>query len=148
MYLERQLLFLFTAVGSLNGFFAAVYFAFFQKKRGQATLLLAALALMISIRALTSTMIYIDEGVTLILCPIAVVACFLIGPFLLLYIKSVHWASEIIRQDWLVHFAPLLIILSCELLFFGVTRLEWLKNAMFVHWLLHNTFWNRATQYD
>ncbi len=109
MDLERQLLFLFSALGALNGFLLSFYFAFFSKKRGLSNYFLSALLFVLSVRILKSVFFYFNPELSEIFIQIGLSACVLIGPFLYLYTKSLIIESK--RKGWwLFHVIPVLVI--------------------------------------
>lgn len=141
MSLERPLLFLFTAIGSLNGFFLMFYFIFFVGKRSQASLFLTALVAMVSIRILKSTLVIVNENISEILSPIGLVACFLIGPLLFLYIKAANSEIKDRNDDWLYHILPVIFLLSFAGFYFldsgSWWNSEWLRGTMYLQWFTY-----------
>ncbi len=141
MTLERQLLLLFTAIGSLNGFFLTVYFTFLVKKRGQATLLLTALLAMVSLRILKSTLVIVDEDLSGTLSLFGLAACFLIGPFLFLYIKAARSDTGEISNGWLFHILPVALLLAfASLSFSGYSpwwHSKWLSGILYLQWFAY-----------
>lgn len=108
MSLEDQLIFLFSALGGINGLFLSAYFVFFIKQRNETTYFLAALLLVISIRVTKSAFFAFYDNISTSFIEIGLLACLLIGPFLYLHVRSTtdkRYAS----WNWLVHILPTII---------------------------------------
>lgn len=111
MNIESQLIFFFSALGAFNGFFLSFYFAYKAKKSGvQSNYFLALLLLVLSIRIVKSVFFYFVSGLSTTFLQIGLSACFLIGPFLFLYIHS--QIKETKKYVWLLHIAPFLLIIT------------------------------------
>ncbi|NJB72314.1 AraC-like DNA-binding protein [Saonia flava] len=111
MNIESQLIFFFSALGAFNGFFLSFYFAYKAKKSGvQSNYFLALLLLVLSIRIVKSVFFYFVSGLSTTFLQIGLSACFLIGPFLFLYIQS--QIRETKKYGWLLHIAPFLLIIT------------------------------------
>ena len=103
--MEKQLLFLFSAIGALNGFFISIFFAFIFKNRNRATYFLAALLFAISVRVTKSVFFTFSSSISNTFLHIGLTACLLIGPLLYLYIKAFKSQHN---KWWLAHIVPIL----------------------------------------
>lgn len=110
MNLENQILFLFSALGALNGFFLSLYFAFFLKQKKVANYFLSALLLVLSIRIIKSVFFYFNPDLSEIFIQIGLSACVLIGPFLYLYIKTLITNNK--NSKWLLHIIPVISLVT------------------------------------
>ncbi|WP_459211601.1 helix-turn-helix domain-containing protein [Aquimarina rhabdastrellae] len=111
MLIDKQLLFFFSALGAFNGLLLSLYFFFFIKKRQASFYYLGMLLLMLSIRIGKSVFFYFNPKLSQTFLQIGLSACFLIGPFLLLYIKT-SLASNINHKKALsLHFFPWLTLI-------------------------------------
>ncbi|MBX2875539.1 MAG: helix-turn-helix domain-containing protein [Saprospiraceae bacterium] len=108
MDFERMLLFFFSALGAFNGLFLSVYFAFFVKQRDRTTYFLAALLFVVSVRVGKSVFLIFYPGISSLFVQIGLSACFLIGPFLYLYIKTSVKPERYQRAEWLWHVVPVI----------------------------------------
>ena len=145
MSLEDQLIFLFSALGGVNGLFLSVYFAFFIKKRNETTYLLSALLFVISIRVTKSAFFFFYGGLSSSFIQIGLTACLLIGPFLYLHVRSTT-DKKYSSCNWLIHILPIII----AMIIIGYTypyqehRHLWYRNAggilgwfMYIQWFLY-----------
>ena len=87
MDFNNQLLFFFSALGAFNSSLLSIYFLFFKRKN-VSDLFLGGLLAALSIRVWKSIFFYFNHGLSLFYLQIGLSACFFIGPFLYLYIKS------------------------------------------------------------
>ncbi len=108
MSLEDQLIFLFSALGGVNGLFLSAYFAFFTKQRNETTHFLAALLFVISIRVTKSAFFNFYGGLSSSFIQIGLTACLLIGPFLYLHVRSTTH-KKYTSWNWLIHILPIII---------------------------------------
>ncbi|WP_109300967.1 AraC family transcriptional regulator [Aquimarina sp. AU474] len=111
MNFEDQLLFFFSALGAFNGLFLSLYFAFFIKNKNKATYFLAALLFVISVRVTKSVFLTFYPGTSSAFVSVGLTACFLIGPFLYLYIKIAIKPDSIGKWAWLIHVVPVVIFM-------------------------------------
>ena len=108
MELKQQAIFLFSALGGINGLFLSFYFAFISKKAVKANYFLSALLFVLSVRIIKSVFFYFNPNLSQVFIQIGLSACVLIGPFLYLYIKTVRTESKGI--GWLIHIIPAALI--------------------------------------
>lgn len=85
--ISSQLLFLFSALGAVNGIFLAVYL-FSRRSNRLGNSLLGALLLAISIRTFKSTVYYFNPDLAVEFLKFGLSACLLIGPLTYLYVHS------------------------------------------------------------
>lgn len=111
MNFESQVLFLFSALGAINGFFLTAYFAFFIKNRSKATFFLSALILAVSVRVTKSVFLIYDPTVSSSFIQVGLAACALIGPFLYLYVKESTAENRTKKWEWLIHVIPIIVIM-------------------------------------
>lgn len=88
MNIGQQLLFFFSALGVFNGFLLAIFFLSQWKKKGASFLYFGLLLLMLSARIGKSVFYYFLRDLPKIYLQIGLSACFFIGPFLWLYLRS------------------------------------------------------------
>ena len=88
MDISQQLLFFFSALGVFNGFLLAFIFLTRWEKRGAPQLFFGLLLLMLSIRIGKSVFYYFLRDLPKIYLQIGLSACFFIGPFLWLFLRS------------------------------------------------------------
>lgn len=110
MNFDHQLLFFFSALGAFNGLFLSLYFAFFIKNRNRATYFLSALIFVISVRVVKSVFLTFYPGTSSLFVQIGLTACFLIGPFLYIYVSEVKRPkSGRSKWLWLWHIVPVIV---------------------------------------
>lgn len=85
--ISSQLLFLFSALGAVNGILLALYL-FSRRSNRLGNKLLGALLLAISIRTFKSAVYYFNPGLALEFLQFGLSACLLIGPLTYLYVHS------------------------------------------------------------
>ena len=119
MYLERPILFFFSAIGAFNGLFLSTYFGFFLKNRSKTTYFLSALLLVISVRIIKSVFLYFYPQVPELFIQIGLSACALIGPFLYLYVSATVKSKPYKGYTWLVHALPGLLFVIVFMNFFA-----------------------------
>lgn len=112
MEIDRQILFLFSALGSINGIFLSTYFAFFAKEKHRSNYFLAALLFVISIRIIKSVFFYFNKDLSQLFIQVGLSACILIGPFLFLYLKSQNKPEDRSGKHWYWHILPFVVIIS------------------------------------
>ncbi len=111
MNFEDQLLFFLSGLGAFNGLFLSLYFAFFIKNKSKSTYFLAALLFVISVRVTKSVFLEFYPGTSSAFVGVGLTACFLIGPFLYLHIKSVAKPNSFKNWAWLIHIIPVVIFM-------------------------------------
>ncbi|MEM7084914.1 MAG: AraC family transcriptional regulator [Bacteroidota bacterium] len=150
MNFDQQLLFFFSALGAFNGLFLSLYFAFFIKNRSRATYFLSALIFVISVRVVKSVFLTFYPGTSGLFIQIGLTACFLIGPFLYIYVREVK------RQKigpsswlWLLHVVPVIlgmILIGYFFPYYENRRMWWrvppgiFGSLLFSQWLLYIIF--------
>lgn len=143
MDLERQLLFLFSALGALNGLFLSLYFAFFIKQKQRSNYFLSALLFVLSIRIIKSVFMYFNPGLSELFIQIGLSCCILIGPFLYLYVKSL--IVEKSNINWLIHVLPALTLMTV----LGLVYPYWtnkniwsyvIVKGIYLQWLIYIVF--------
>ena len=88
LQLENQLLFFFSGLGVFNGLLLSLYILFILKPRRLANIFFGLLILVLSIRIGKSIFYFFLRDLSKIYLQIGLSACFLIGPFLVFYIKT------------------------------------------------------------
>ncbi len=109
MDFERMVLFFFSALGAFNGLFLSIYFALFVKQRDRTTYFLAALLFVLSVRVGKSVFLIFYPGISSWFVQVGLSACFLIGPFLYLYIKTSTKPERYREGEWWWHVIPVLV---------------------------------------
>ncbi|NRB49475.1 MAG: AraC family transcriptional regulator [Saprospiraceae bacterium] len=109
MDFERMLLFFFSALGAFNGLFLSAYFACFVKQRDRTTYFLAALLFVVSVRVGKSVFLIFYPGISSLFVQVGLSACFLIGPFLYLYVKTSVQPERYRKGAWWWHVVPVLV---------------------------------------
>ncbi|MBO6522517.1 MAG: helix-turn-helix transcriptional regulator [Balneolaceae bacterium] len=148
MTLEDQLIFLFSALGGVNGLFLSVYFAFFTKQKNETTYFLSALLLVISIRVTKSAFFAFYDNISEDFIQIGLLACLLIGPFLYLHVRS---TTEKIysKWNWLIHILPIIVAMGFIVFFYpynqnrGMWRWGWrlsFANGLYIIWYSYTLY--------
>ncbi len=136
--ISGQLLFLFSALGAMNGLFLALYF-FSRRPKRLANMMLGALLLAIAVRTAKSTVYFFHRDVAIEFLQFGLSACLLIGPLTYLY---VHYHITDLRQRtadqaWRWHIALCVFIISIGLIFpYAQYRDVWRYSSYAIH-----TFW-------
>jgi len=86
--LQQQLIFLFSALGAVNGLGLALYFLFFKGDTRYSDYFLGALLGVISVRIIKSAFLHFNRDLFELFVQIGLSACILIGPLLFLYVWS------------------------------------------------------------
>ncbi|XLZ69256.1 helix-turn-helix domain-containing protein [Massilia sp. SR12] len=110
--ISSQLLFLFSALGSVNGIFLAGYL-FSRKSQRLANTLLGALLLAICVRTVKSTFYYFNRDLAVEFLQVGMSACLFIGPLTYLYVHSAlaDLAQRAVGKYWRWHIAlPALVV--------------------------------------
>ncbi len=139
MELKQQAIFLFSALGGLNGLFLSFYFAFVSKK-SKANYFLAALLFVLSVRIIKSVFFYFNPNLSQVYIQIGLSACVLIGPFLYLYIKTIRGKNN--KLLWLLHVIPaaLVVILLGIFYPYWVYKKMWsgmIVKGIYLQWFLY-----------
>ncbi|MFK7782547.1 helix-turn-helix domain-containing protein [Psychroserpens sp.] len=144
MNLEYQLIFFFSALGAFNGFLLSFYFAFKAKKsQVPSNYFLACLLLVLSVRIVKSVFFYFISGLSETFIQIGLSACFLIGPFLYLYLQSQFIAPK--KNYRLLHILPYILIITVIGIAFPYwsERLLWTTyfvRVIYLQWLTYIIF--------
>ena len=145
MTLEDQLIFLFSALGGVNGLFLSAYFAFFIKQKNETTYFLSALLFVISIRVTKSAFFNFYGGLSSEFIQIGLTACLLIGPFLYLHVRSTS-ETKYRSWNWILHVIPIIITMILIGYFYPYQehRYLWQRRAggllgwfMYIQWFLY-----------
>lgn len=110
MNVENQLLFLFSAIGALNGFLLSGYFAFFTKSNSRSKYFLSALLFVVSVRILKSVFFFFNPGLSQGFIQIGLSALVLIGPLLFLYVRDVQNTGT--KKGWILHVVPVFVFIT------------------------------------
>lgn len=143
MNFEQQLLFLFSALGALNGIFLSLYFGFFSKKKELSNYFLSALLFVLSLRIIKSVFFYFNPGLSEVFIQIGFSACILIGPFLYLYIKTIVTSNK--NSNWLFHIIPaflLIIVLGLIFPYWEYKKLwsRYIAKIIYLQWFIYLVF--------
>lgn len=133
--IARQLLFLFSALGAINGIFLAVYF-FTRRPRRLSQAVLGALLLAVGVRTAKSTFLYFDPSIAIGFRQFGLSACLLIGPLTYLY---VHYHLAELQQrpgdgQWRWHLGLWLLVIGVGVLFpYADHRAIWDRSSYGIH---------------
>lgn len=116
--ISSQLLFLFSALGAINGVFLALYL-FSRRSNQLGNSLLAALLLAISIRTFKSTVYYFNPDLAVEFLKFGLSACLLIGPLTYLYVHSclADLAQRAPSRYWHRHLVLALFLITAGIIF-------------------------------
>ena len=117
MEFSRELLFFFSALGAFNGLMMGLYFLCFLKPRNLTNLFLGGLLLALSIRIGKSVFFYFNSELAGFYLQFGLSACFLIGPFLYFFLKSITHPKQVVSKQSKSHF----IIWSALILIINLT---------------------------
>lgn len=142
MNFDTQILFLFSALGAVNGLFLSIYFAFFTKQKAYSNYFLSALLFVLSIRIIKSVFFYFNPDLSQAFIQLGLSACLLIGPFLFLYTVSVTKGIHINKNMWYYHIIPFIIIISIAwfLIPYKAYKSLWspyLVRVIYLQWLIY-----------
>ncbi|MEM1325326.1 MAG: helix-turn-helix transcriptional regulator [Bacteroidota bacterium] len=112
MELTQQLIFLFSALGAINGFALSSYFLLIKSEKRLSDYFLGGLLLMLSIRIIKSVFLHFNPGLFEVFIELGLTACALIGPFLLLYVWSVTGQKNNLKQRWWLYILPYVIVMG------------------------------------
>lgn len=140
MELQQQLIFFFSALGAANGIALSVYFAFFRKPSLLWHRLLAGLLFVLSFRILKSVFRHFNPQLFEQFVHAGLIACALIGPFLLVYAQRVAYPKSK-PFLWALHVIPfLLVMLLLSTLFsYYEERTLWgqIIRSIYWQWLIY-----------
>lgn len=111
MTLQEQLIYLFSALGAINGLALSGYFLFPTKEKKISSYFLGGLILMFSIRVIKSVFLHYNKHLFEAFVQIGLSACILIGPFLFLYVVSKTKKDNNLKRRWSWHIIPFIAIL-------------------------------------
>ncbi|GMN10588.1 hypothetical protein MTsPCn9_24370 [Croceitalea sp. MTPC9] len=142
MDFNSQILFLFSALGAVNGIFLSFYFAFFAKQKTTSNYFLGALLFVLSIRIIKSVFFHFNPNLSQVFIQIGLSACLLIGPFLYLYVKSATAEHRVMQKNWFYHIIPfvLIAILAWFLIPYKAYKSLWspyLVRVIYLQWLVY-----------
>ncbi len=112
MNIEQQLIFLFSALGGINGALLSIYFLIVKKDKRRSDYFLGALILMLSVRTIKSVFLHFNGALFGSFIQAGLTACLLIGPFLFLYVQSMISSKEEQSSHWLWHVLPFVLGIS------------------------------------
>ena len=109
--MDQELLFFFSALGAFNGILVGFYFLFFSKPKHISNFFMGCLFLALSIRVGKSVFFYffydsLADGYI----QFGLFACWMIGPFLYFYVKSVVENGSTVRKKAIWTLWPLAIV--------------------------------------
>ncbi|MGK5036125.1 helix-turn-helix transcriptional regulator [Janthinobacterium sp. LB3P118] len=139
--IARQLLFLFSALGAINGIFLAVYF-FSRRPRCLADCMLGALLLAVGVRTAKSAFLFFNPAIALEFRQLGLSACLLIGPLTYLYVRSfiAGHAQLPAGQQWRWHLGLSFLLIVIGVAFpYSAYRSAWdlSSHAIHVFWLCY-----------
>jgi hypothetical protein len=139
--ISRQILFLFSALGAVNGLFLAVYF-FSRRPFRLANGMLGALLLAISVRTAKSTFLFFNPGIALEFRQLGLSACLLIGPLTYLYVH--HHLADLAQRSaggqWRWHLGLSFLVIGIGVAFpYAEYRPLWDRASIGIHvfWLAY-----------
>lgn len=100
MNIGQQILFLFGALGALNGIILGLYLLLNNKKRSLPVVLMGILLLAASLRVTKSVFLYFNPALPKIYLQLGLSACFLIGPSLFYFTKTVLQKVTRVPVSW------------------------------------------------
>lgn len=109
--ISSQLLFLFSALGAVNGIFLACYF-FTRRTQRMANCMLGALLLAVSVRTVKSSFFYFNPDLAAGFVQIGISACLFIGPLTYLYVSCylADLAQASVGKKWRWHLLPPILL--------------------------------------
>lgn len=137
--IARQLLFLFSALGAINGIFLALYF-FSRRPRTVANCMLGALLLAVGVRTGKSAFLYFNPAIALEFRQLGLSACLLIGPLTYLYVRYflAGLAQRPAGHEWRWHLGLSLLLIGIGVAFpYSAYRPLWdfSSHALHLFWL-------------
>ena len=141
MNIGQQILFFAGALGAFNGIVLSAYL-FFKKNRSAAITFLCILLLSLSIRVIKSVFLYFNPSLPKIYLQIGLSACFLIGPSLYYFFRSLQLKGQPVPVSWKLTWSMLaaLIIITGVLVPYQTYPAAWNKIIVFViygQWLMY-----------
>lgn len=141
MQIQQQLIFLFSALGAINGFLLSGYFFLKKTERRLSDYFLGGLLLMLSIRIIKSVFLHFNAHLFGFFIEFGLAACALIGPFLLLYVKSMTQPNNHLRQNWWQYILPYLIIMLAISIFYPYYEYRgfwsWFIEGIYKQWMIY-----------
>ena len=142
MDFQTQILFLFSALGAINGLVLSIYFAFFTKQKHPSNYFLAALLFVLSIRIIKSVFFFFNPDLSQMFIHIGLSACLLIGPFLYLYATSVTTGEGTSNRRWHFHVLPFIIAITIAWLVIPYREYQYiwspyLVRTIYFQWLIY-----------
>ena len=139
--IARQLLFLFSALGAINGIFLAVYF-FSRRPRSLADCMLGALLLAVGVRTAKSAFLFFNPAIALELRQLGLSACLLIGPLTYLYVRYflAGLAQHRAGHQWRWHLGLSILLIGIGVAFpYSAYRSAWAFSSHAIHafWLCY-----------
>jgi AraC-like DNA-binding protein len=139
--IARQLLFLFSALGAINGFLLAFYF-FSRRPRCLADCMLGALLLAVGVRTAKSAFLFFNPGIALEFRQLGLSACLLIGPLTYLYVRYflVGLGQLPAGQQWRWHLGLSFLLIGIGVAFpYSMYRPSWAFSIHAIHafWLCY-----------
>ncbi|MGH8855337.1 MAG: helix-turn-helix domain-containing protein [Telluria sp.] len=139
--IARQLLFLFSALGAINGIFLAVYF-FSRRPRCLADCMLGALLLAVGVRTAKSAFLFFNPAIALEFRQLGLSACLLIGPLTYLYVRYflAGLAQQPAGQQWRWHLGLSFLLIGIGVAFpYSAYRPAWNFSSHAIHafWLCY-----------
>ena len=139
--IAHQLLFLFSALGAINGMFLAVYF-FSRRPRCLADCMLGALLLAVGVRTAKSAFLYFNPAIAIEFRQLGLSACLLIGPLTYLYVRAfiTGLAQQPAGQEWRWHLGLSFLLIGIGVAFpYSAYRAVWNQSSHAIHvfWLCY-----------
>ncbi len=133
--ISRQILFLFSALGAVNGIFLALYF-FSRRPFRLANGMLGALLLAISVRTGKSTFLFFNPDIALEFRQLGLSACLLIGPLTYLYVH--HHLADLAQRpaggQWRWHLGLAFLVIAFGVAFpYAEHRAIWDRSSIGIH---------------
>lgn len=137
--IAHQLLFLFSALGAINGMFLAVYF-FSRRPRCLADCMLGALLLAVGVRTAKSAFLYFNPAIAIEFRQLGLSACLLIGPLSYLYVRAfiTGLAQQPAGQQWRWHLGLSFLLIGIGVAFpYAAYPAAWDRSSHAIHvfWL-------------
>ncbi|PCJ98844.1 MAG: DNA-binding protein [Flavobacteriaceae bacterium] len=142
MDFNAQVLFLFSALGAINGFVLSLYFAFFTKRKHPSNYFLGALLLVLSLRIIKSVFFFFNPDLSELFIQVGLSACLLIGPFLYLYIKSETTAKNNSKKEGFYHTVPFILLFAIAWVIIPYSENQhiwspYLIKVIYLQWLVY-----------
>lgn len=139
---QTQFLFLFSALGAVNGLALSFYFAFFIKRKHPSNYFLGALLFTLSTRIIKSVFFYFNPDMSQLFIQVGLSACLLIGPFLYLYTLSINNKNDKAANKWFYHVIPFILIITVAwfIIPYRENRSIWasyLIRVIYLQWLIY-----------